>query len=427
MHRLGWLSLWIFTFCVPWQNMVMLSAVGTIGRAVGLAAGLIGCIAVLLHGRIRINDFAIIALIFFIYSSITFLWSPYPDQVFISIKSGFQLAAMVLLVHQFVHNSEHVRYFFLAYVAGAFVTAFGTLHALYTAPELDVTYRRFIASGFNENDGAYTMALAIPMAWHIALVARRWFHRCILLYVPLGFSAILLTGSRGGSVAALVALCTPVMHVSRSSPGKAAATLGVALLTGMGLWGMVQTMVPEDTLARVGTVMEGEKYSDSSALNGRLRNWLAGLEVLQRNPLIGTGAGTFAEATATLDGRGDDAHNAFVDTAAQLGVIGLVLFLLVLWHVAKHVLAAPAADRRTWYVLMAVLLLPLMVANWDMTKQMWLLFALATAYIKQYTPDLPVACGARVRVGPTRHNNALFGPRRSRIRGTYANSGSGGL
>jgi O-antigen ligase/polysaccharide polymerase Wzy-like membrane protein len=388
VNRVGWLSLWIFTFCVPWQNMVMLPSVGTIGRAVGLAAGLVCCISVALRGRIWINHFMILALIFFIYSSLTILWTPFPDPVFLLIQSAFQLAAMMLLVHQFVHNSEDVSAFFLAYIFGCFVIAFATVDELFTGPEMDVTYRRFMAEGFNSNDGAYTMALAIPMAWHIALTARKWFHGLILFYVPIGFSAILLSGSRGGSVAGAVALLTPLVHVRRISRcGSVLIALGFVLLTGMSLWA-VHSLVPEDTLARVGSVAEERGYSDSSAFGGRLRIWIMGLDAFGRSPLIGTGS--FPETMTALYGQRLDAHNAFVHVAVNHGVIGLVLFLLLLTHLVKDILVAPVSDRRTWYVLMGVLLIPLMMANWMLTKQMWLLFALATSYAKQSTADVPV-------------------------------------
>ena len=390
MHRLAFVSLWIFVFCVPWENATKFSAVGTVGRAAGLVAGLVCVVAIALSARIRINAFAITALLFFIYASLSILWSPYPDVAFEAIKTGFQLAIMVLLVHQFANNSIHVRNFFIAFVLGSLVTALSTIHAFETAPEIDITYRRFAASGsFNENEIAITMAIAIAMAWHIALTANAWFYRCIVVFIPVGSVASMLTGSRSGFVATMIALSTPLFRISgMSSRGKALVMLGVMPLMAIGLVGISGSIVPEDTLARIGTLAEGRARDDEGGLGGRITIWMTGLEMFAHsNPVIGTGARTFAAHMTAVYGTGDSAHNAFIATAVELGLIGLFLFLLLLSRLAHDVMAAPASDRPTWYVLMAVLLIDFMLNTPVWYKAPWLLWALATGYAYRYSAE----------------------------------------
>jgi O-antigen ligase len=396
--------LWVFVFCLPWENMVMLPAIGTIARTTGLVAAAICLVVIALRGILHINSFAILTSIYFTLASLSILWSPYPDEAFQSIKTDLQLLALVFIVHQFTHTSAHVRAFFTAYVLGSCVIALDTIRMFWIAPEMDLMYRRFVASGFNENDGAFIMALAIPMAWHVALSAKRWFQRCILAYLPVGFYGIMLTGSRSGFVAAIIALSAPFFHVGGlSSSAKAAVMLGLVPMTFVLFLWIVDSMVPEDTLARIGTLAVGQAEDDEGGLSGRIPIWMKGIDLFARNPLIGTGAGTFNEAMAALYGHGKAAHNGFVATAVELGVIGLVVFVLVLMRLAKDVRAAPVADRRTWYVLLAVLLIPLMTGSWVWFKQTWLLFALATAHAEEATqrsrnaPDAGFFIGAADR------------------------------
>jgi O-antigen ligase len=413
VHRVGLLSLWTFVFCAPWENIVTISGVGTIGRAVGLAAGPLCLCAVALSGKVRINTFFILTCFYFIFSSLSILWSPYPDDVLLRIKTNFQLVILVFLVHQFASNYTDVRHFFLAYVFGSGVTALSTVHAFQTAPEMDLMYRRFAAAGFNENDAAVIMALAIPMAWHIALTARSWLYRCILAYVPLGFYAILLTGSRSGFVAAMIALSTPLFHLNRLPSGGKVALLAVLPLMGIGLLGIADSLIPEDTLARIGTLAEGRAEDDRGGLSGRVPIWATGLDMFAQSPLIGTGAGTFGEAMTAMYGRGKAPHNAFIATAAELGLVGLVLLLLVLWYLTKDVLALPVDERGTWCVLMVTLLLGLMTGSWVWYKQTWLLFALATACANRFIPMFPALNGAGVTLDAARARRE-----RPRSRGT---------
>lgn len=386
MHRLAWSSLWIFVFCVPWENAVTIPAIGTVARVTGLVAAAVCLVGMARKGSLRINLFAIFTCIYFIFTMLSIMWSHYPDNVFHMIKTDFQLLALVIIIHQFAYNPGHIRALFWAYVLGSFVIAWNTIHEYQIAPEMDILYRRFVASGFNENDGAFIMALAIPMAWHVALTSDRWFYGCILAYVPVGFYGIMLTGSRGGFLAALIALSAPLFHIGRlSSRARAAVVLGLVPLTLIVLLWIGDSVMPSDTLARIATVTEGRARDDEGGLSGRIPIWMAGLELFGRAPLIGTGAGTFPVAMAALHGQEMAAHNAFVETAVQLGVIGLVLLLLLLWRLGKDVLAAPAAERRTWYVLMTVLFIALMTGSWVWYKHTWLLFALATSHAEHFT------------------------------------------
>src|ERR1039458_5628902 len=66
---------------------------------------------------------------------------------------------------------------------------------------------RFAAAGQDPNDVARFLDLGFPLAALLFVSERRWPSRLLALgYLPLGLFAVLLTASRGGFLAAVVAL-----------------------------------------------------------------------------------------------------------------------------------------------------------------------------------------------------------------------------
>jgi len=77
-------------------------------------------------------------------------------------------------------------------------------------------------------------------------------------------------------------------------------------------------------------VVEGAQF-DSSAQD-RLTLWHDALELFKRNPISGTGFDTYGSMGRVGGYR--DTHNYYVKVLAEMGVIGLMLYLAVLWKMA---------------------------------------------------------------------------------------------
>ena len=128
-----------------------------------------------------------------------------------------------------------------------------------------------------------------------------------VLGVLLVVATVLLTRSRGGLVAALL---VPGVYVIRRYGVLAlapAATLGLTVVA----------------LVSRG----GEKASLSTEL--RYEAWATGLEMFKRSPTFGVGARQFGEHHFMT------AHNSYVLALAELGFVGLVLFVAVLFVSVK--------------------------------------------------------------------------------------------
>ena len=154
--------------------------------------------------------------------------------------------------------------------------------------------------------------------------AKNWWARIAILFVIATCTYCLLYAfSRGGYIGLLVGMVTVGLFRSRWLIPLAAALVL--------LW---QTFLPQSVQERItmttDDVVEGAQF-DSSAQD-RLTLWHDALELFKRNPISGTGFDTYGSMGRVGGYR--DTHNYYVKVLAEMGVIGLMLYLAVLWKMA---------------------------------------------------------------------------------------------
>ena len=129
-------------------------------------------------------------------------------------------------------------------------------------------------------------------------------------YFPLGLAAVLLTASRGGVVAALVALVgSGALLLRHQARGVLAAGLASPLIAA-GFW----FVIPRETLMRLSTIGDSLQGGD---LNQRLNIWEAGWRAFAQAPFFGHGAGSFVNAAGLAPF--DTAHNTALSIGVRIG------------------------------------------------------------------------------------------------------------
>jgi len=148
----------------------------------------------------------------------------------------------------------------------------------------------------------------------------RWPARVLALgYLPLGLVAVLLTASRGGFLAALVALAGSALLFLRRPTRAMMAAAFVLPVIAFVLW----FGVPHETFERLTTIPAQMAGGD---LNQRLNIWDAGWHAFVQAPWLGTGAGSFV-AAAGMNPQ-DTAHNSVLSI--------LVVEVVRLVHCCMH-------------------------------------------------------------------------------------------
>jgi len=369
-----------FSFGVA-LDVVPLGGLGSVARAAGLGFAGAAVLRILLVKRIRPPPPMLLLLTgFTAWAALSIVWARVTQSAVEMAMSYAQLLAFAWLGWQVVHTRRDWHALAAGYVAGCAMGAVATWMASlsgvsYSGTEYDARYAAF---GFDPNELGVTLAIAIPLAVHLGVAAKGFRRLAWFSYVPLAVSATALTGSRGASITVIVALAAAA-YVGRGS-GARLVSLGGFVLAGLAA---AAVWVPAATWQRIMTL--GGELSGGT-LSDRVPIWRAGLAVFAGHPIAGVGVGGFPDAVVPALGRQLVAHNTPLSVAAELGVVGLSLFLgaflaaIVAAQGDRTARALVQALLATWFVGVASL-------TWEYRKTTWLVLLLAgTAAALEHPP-----------------------------------------
>jgi len=187
---------------------------------------------------------------------------------------------------------------------------------------------------YDPNDvGLYTVC-TLPLCVYLMRRGSPWLDRLI----GLGSAALLLfgtvqTGSRGGFLGLIAVACFGLLGLSavRVSKRLTVTIVGLALMLIVG---------GDAYWARIQTILNPQKdYNWSGqAESGRIEVWKRGVGYMLRRPILGVGVDQFQVAEGTMAPQAarqrigigfkwSTAHNSYIQIGAELGVIGLGLFI----------------------------------------------------------------------------------------------------
>jgi len=206
-------------------------------------------------------------------------------------------------------------------VLASLVTSTGVLRWYLEGQDLVEGYRaRWVGQYADPNRMAMTLGLVVPLALGFVFrKAKPWPVRALsLVALALAVSAIMVSFSRGGFTGLLLAV---VFWVVRERRFDRLVVVGTAAL------GLV-VLAPATLWSRAGSVSSFR--GDASAMS-RVHAWTVASRISADRPLLGVGAGTFRVAWPLYAPpearRAYEAHNVFLEILAELGWIGLFLFL----------------------------------------------------------------------------------------------------
>ncbi len=380
MRHLARALLILFAFAVPWEYSLDLGyPFGNVARMVALLLLAVGMLALLPSGLTRSPgalQWAVLAL--FLWMCCTRFWSIDPEATSIRLRAYFQEMITVLLVWEFAEDRSDLRWLLRAYVGGSWVLAVLSLAdavALHSTGQI-----RFAAEGQDPNDVARFLVLGLPAAALLAVWESKWAGRLFGFgFIAVGTLAILLTASREGALAALVALtgCAVVFFHDRSR----LFLVGIAALAGVAAGFLF--LAPRATIERLGTIPEQLRRGD---LNQRFNIWDAGWRAFAHAPFLGNGAGTFVSAAGTANA--DTAHNTALSIAVEGGVFALILAALVVAISAAAVIRMRGPLRVTFGTLLLVWLVSSVVATVEQTRATWLLIGIIS-FAARLTEETP--------------------------------------
>ena len=184
---------------------------------------------------------------------------------------------------------------------------------------------------------AATQLIALPLILVLASNAKKGLLRNALYLVALvNIGSVLSTVSRGGTIQLVVVLLLLIALPARTiftSPTQKRVAMA-ALVAGMSVFFVHYSA---DLAPRLKTIYSSESSGQQSS--GRLAIWPAAVDAFNERPFLGIGYGAFVHQSVdrlystpgtsleNFNVHPEEVHNAFLGTAAELGIPGLTLFL----------------------------------------------------------------------------------------------------
>jgi O-antigen ligase len=207
---------------------------------------------------------------------------------------------------------------------------------------------RAAATLSHPNEAAMLLELSVPLLVAYAWTAAPRWRRPLALAALATLLATALTFSRAGIIAALVALGVLGGVCVRRSARDRLTTLGVAALALPLALGWATLMDPGLDHRLLAGIDES-----SSQQPPRTVFWSTALAMFEDQPLLGVGPDNFrwlfpAYSGVAANNLGIHAHNQYLETLADGGVLGLVSFLIVLVALLRIAIQRVRSSREEW-------------------------------------------------------------------------------
>ena len=332
--------------------------------------------------------------LFLAWAMLSATWAEDPGAALTDISRYAPNFLLFLIVFTAVRTRKHAAWMIGALIAGAAIAA---VYGLIVPPEPTLDAFRIESAAGNSNVLAAVSIAGLVLSLGAALALKRApLARIALVGVAaICLVASLLTGSRSGVIALGAVLLAAILVGGRWRGGAAIVAIVLAVAATV----FVAVYAPPEVRERITQTSPGEVSSDE----GRTTIWQVGWRMVEDQPIRGIGVGNYAGSAINyvlepgLLTRTDQiidtpkvAHNIYLHVLAELGVIGLLIFLAILGFCLRC--AHQAARRfkaigdqqmevisRALLIAMIGVLVSDFFASEQFSKVLWLLLTLGPA------------------------------------------------
>lgn len=264
------------------------------------------------------------------------MWVPFATNNYWALKAVTvftQTYVFVLAFSTFVDTEPRLRKFFMTFIAaGLFQAVWGIQHG-------------GTGTGYfqaDENDFALSMCMILPFTLMTTSVVRSWWAR--LLCFATGImcvAAVVVSDSRGGFVGLVVTSGMMVLMHRRRVRFAIAGAIGAVCLA---------FAAPSSYWDEMSTITE-----EGGTREDRMELWEVAAAVYRSNPILGVGPNNInwvlndyqefdADESRAFGGRA--VHSLYYTLLPELGTVGALLFLGVLYHNSRDLGRVIKARRR---------------------------------------------------------------------------------
>ncbi len=182
--------------------------------------------------------------------------------------------------------------------------------------------------GGSPNGLASVVAVTFPVIFFLyKQYNSKIFRLFLIVSMPLSMTVLVLTGSRSGLLATIVAVT--ICFAKRKVLFKGAIIMFLIAMAG---WAVMDDMYKQRYLSIVDSSAQGRE----SAV-GRIQHIDGAFELFLERPLLGYGLGTYGEANWNVRGEGLVSHNMYTEVLVELGIFGFLMFSMFLISIFKNI------------------------------------------------------------------------------------------
>jgi O-antigen ligase len=326
-YRFAFITLWVFTLTLYVRPNDLIPMLGAfpIAKLIAITAVVAYISAQTKLGKPIINRTIEAKMIYLLlFLSIIFIPSAVSPQDSITLLTETFIKTVIIFMMMIgaINTTEKLHSLLKLVVVCGSVMAFYAIRSYMAGHFTDSGLRiEGLVGGMfaNANDLAAALDMLMPVALALGLTSSGLSRLFYFICAGLMAGGVLATFSRGGFLGFMAVIGLLVWKFGR---GHKIKTL---LIAPLGL-AAILTLLPGSYLNRITTIMDTKQDQTGSAQE-RTELMKRAAEVAMRRPVVGIGLGNFH----IYSHNEHVAHNAYLEVAAELGLIGLIAYLIIIF------------------------------------------------------------------------------------------------
>jgi probable O-glycosylation ligase (exosortase A-associated) len=201
---------------------------------------------------------------------------------------------------------------------------FGSRFGLFGLMGGGVLLRTGYSTLYDNNEVAVVIVMLLPACWYLReMVTQRWLKVGLLVIMVTAAPAVIMTNSRGGSLALAVVILCLILRSRRRIMLLIVLTLAI---------GPAIYLMQDVYFNRMNTI---NHYEDEASAAGRIDLWNAALKGFQDHPILGFGFGqrNFQQFSPGYLGKNDRSvvHETYLQMLVDSGIGALALYASLLF------------------------------------------------------------------------------------------------
>jgi O-antigen ligase len=337
----------------------------------------------------------------FLYIGVIFLIISFSAGIVLPISYGInypltyiQLLILIWLTGCLFDSRQKIETFMKFFIAGNFLGIILSLRT-YSVVNIGGDINRLAGTVGNANEFGIYLSIAVIMCVYMSITTSRLLIRILYFTLIIPFIAtIILSGSRGAILFLVMVIAIQLLRLLK----RKAFLLIVIIGAFIGAYLIARSYLPTGFTQRIESI-PNDILNSSDTIGLRYKLWQFGLTLWWEKPILGIGPGMFQyyEGFSGIYGqRALVAHNMYVTLLVENGIIGLFIFIFILFKslfnyertirfsVNQEFVKELAI---TWEAIMLVLLLNGLKGEFEPNKVLWLCIGLSMVVgtlVKEY-------------------------------------------